>query len=76
MERHLLSCYQYIEMNPVRAQMVERPSEYLWSSARCHGLGDKNTLVADHELYLRLGADAGERVKNYRALFNASLCMG
>ena len=31
-ECHLLTCYRYIELNPVRAGMVERPEEYIWSS--------------------------------------------
>ena len=75
-ERHLLSCYQYIEMNPVRAGMVERPSDYVWSSARWHGLGEENSVVTDHELYLRLGSGISERISNYRALFKASLEVG
>jgi putative transposase len=28
----LLTCYRYIEINPVRAAMVEVPSAYAWSS--------------------------------------------
>jgi len=75
-EQHLLSCYQYIEMNPVRAGIVTRPSEYYWSSARWHGLGEENALLVDHEIYLRLGADVGQRTKHYRALFSTALCMG
>lgn len=31
-ERYLLTCYRYIEMNPVRAGMVSQPGEYPWSS--------------------------------------------
>ena len=28
---YLLQCYRYIELNPVRAGMVEDPSDYFWS---------------------------------------------
>ena len=31
-EKYLVEVYQYIELNPVRAKMVEDPSEYVWSS--------------------------------------------
>jgi putative transposase len=34
--RHLWSTARYIERNPVRAGMVERAEQYLWSSARAH----------------------------------------
>jgi len=30
-ESYLLTCYRYIELNPVRARMVEDPTEYRWS---------------------------------------------
>lgn len=28
----LLVCYHYIEMNPIRAEMVEHPADYPWST--------------------------------------------
>ena len=31
-EAYLLTCMRYIEMNPVRANMVQHPAEYAWSS--------------------------------------------
>ena len=31
-ERYLLEVYRYIELNPVRAEMVTEPGEYRWSS--------------------------------------------
>jgi REP-associated tyrosine transposase len=35
-ERHALTLYQYIELNPVRAAMVDAPQRYPWSSARAN----------------------------------------
>ncbi len=35
-ERHLLAAVRYVEMNPVRAGLVERPEDWEWSSARYH----------------------------------------
>lgn len=33
-ENYLMSCYRYIELNPVAAGMVKMPDEYRWSSYR------------------------------------------
>ena len=68
-ELYALSCYRYIELNPVRANMVEHPSEYPWSSYRFNALGDTNELVRPHELYSRLGKTLESRCEAYRSLF-------
>ncbi len=44
-ERYLLAAARYIEMNPVRAGLVDRPGEYPWSSAGAHILGRNDRLV-------------------------------
>jgi len=44
-ERYLLTCYRYIELNPVRAGMVEHAADYPWSSYRFNASGQENTLV-------------------------------
>ena len=35
-EIHTLACARYIERNPVRAKMVQKPHLWEWSSARAH----------------------------------------
>jgi putative transposase len=47
-ERHLMACARYVEMNPVRANLVTRPEDWPWSSAAAHitGLGDGLVKVA------------------------------
>jgi hypothetical protein len=35
-ERYLLSVMRYIELNPVRAAMVQAPQDYRWSSMHTH----------------------------------------
>lgn len=72
-EEYLLTCYRYIELNPVRADMVRDPGDYAWSSYRCNGLGHADPLITEHPLYTALGADAPERQPAYRALFRAHL---
>jgi putative transposase len=41
--RYLISCINYVELNPVRANLVENPIDYLWSSykTRLNGHEDK-----------------------------------
>ena len=38
-ETYLLKLYRYIELNPVRAGMVDDPADYSWSSYQGNGLG-------------------------------------
>ncbi|MCK4840260.1 MAG: transposase [Methylococcales bacterium] len=68
-EKYLIEVYRYIEMNPVRAKMVEDPSEYVWSSYQINALGKESDLCTPHPEYLRLGGTKNERLENYRALF-------
>ena len=49
-ERHLFTAVRYVEQNPVRAGMVERPEDYPWSSAASHcGLRDDPVVATDPE---------------------------
>ena len=38
-DTYLLSCQRYIELNPVRAAMVDDPAHYRWTSYRHNALG-------------------------------------
>ena len=68
-ENYLLQLYRYIELNPVRAGMVEQPSDYVWSSYPINALGKTSVLCTPHPLYLALGSEPIERQSNYRELF-------
>jgi putative transposase len=72
-EDYLLACMRYIELNPVRADMVKTPRAYRWSSYRANGLGEANKLVQSHPLYLALGKTRKQRQAAYRALFKAPI---
>lgn len=48
---YLLSCYRYIEFNPVRAGMVETPDIYPRISYRYHVWGKKNLDSGPYTLY-------------------------
>jgi putative transposase len=68
-ERYLLICQRYIELNPVRARMVETPEAYPWSSYRANALGADDPLVTPHLVYTGLGAHDVDRRAAYRHLF-------
>lgn len=72
-ETYLLSCQRYIELNPVRAAMVDDPAHYRWTSYRTNGLGQPSTILTPHSLYLALGKDVAARQMAYRALFRTQL---
>lgn len=72
-ETYLLACQRYIELNPVRAAMVDYPAHYRWTSYRANALGREDALLTPHPLYLALGADAARRQAAYRALSGAQL---
>jgi putative transposase len=68
--RYCLTCYRYIELNPVRAGMVRHPGDYPWSSYRCNASGVNNPLVTPHDCWLALGVNDFEREATYRELVN------
>ena len=68
---YALTCYRYIELNPVRAKMVNHPSEYPWSSYRCNALGDSCDVITPHELYQALDKSQEKRQDAYRGLFTS-----
>lgn len=54
-ERYLLTLYRYIELNPVRAAMVDAPERYTWSSARVNLGMVADGLLTSHPVYDALG---------------------
>ena len=72
-KRYLLACYRYIELNPIAASMVPKPSDYRWSSYRTNALGEAGGLISPHPIYLSLAGDRAERLQCYRRLFELEL---
>jgi len=54
-EEHLLRAMRYVELNPVRAGLVEHPGDYPWSSARAHLEGEDDILVRVHPMLEEIG---------------------
>ena len=72
-QEYLFICQRYIEMNPVRAGIVDHPGEYRWSSYQVNGQGDKSELITHHVLYQNLAHDDEKRQLAYRELFRHEL---
>jgi putative transposase len=66
---YLLACMRYIEMNPVRASMVEHPAAYRWSSYAANAMGVSNAILTAHGEYKALGGIPDDRQAAYRTLF-------
>ena len=65
-ERYALTVQRYIELNPVRAAMVDAPETYRWSSA-CASLGLlEDPMLSFHPVYMALGSDPATRAVIYR----------
>ena len=73
-EIYCLTCYRYIELNPVRAAIVKLPEDYHWSSFRTNAFARPDSLISPHEQWLLLGSNGPARCKAYRELFKESLC--
>lgn len=44
-DKYVLDCINYIEANPLRANIKLTPLDYPWSSLKARVLGDKTTLL-------------------------------
>jgi len=84
----VLACYRYIEMKPVRAEMVRHPRHYRWSSYRTNAEGHASKVLTPHELpnVGTLGGDAPgglsglvqdpEVLRDIRAATNGNYALG
>jgi putative transposase len=55
-ETYLLAAVRYVEMNPVRAGLVDCPEHYPWSSAMAHMEGEDDSLVSVEPMLQMVGA--------------------
>jgi putative transposase len=72
-ETYWLTCLRYIELNPVRAGLADRPELYPWSSYRAHAFGREDPLSAPHMLYQGLGTTDTDRQEAWRAMCAAPI---
>ena len=65
---YLMRCCRYVELNPIRARMVDMPDKYRWSSYQ-NKIGKTALECLDFDFnYVALGSDDISRQKHYQAL--------
>ena len=64
-EAYLLAATRYVELNPVRAKLVDNADEWLWSSAKPHLSGRDDRLVKVAPLLAMIG--------DWRAFLNSAM---
>lgn len=75
-ELYFLAVLRYIEMNPVRAGIVNSPELYPWSSYRVRALGEKNYILDLDSWYNNLDVDVRKRQLKYREFLQSSVSEG
>ncbi|MEO0442465.1 MAG: hypothetical protein AAFZ92_01815 [Pseudomonadota bacterium] len=64
-DAYLLSCFRYVELNPVKAGMVNEAKEYPWLSY-LERMGQlDNKMLGRDSCYLSLGAEESQRMIRY-----------
>src|SRR3989338_2608390 len=64
-DAYFIQCGKYIELNPVRAELVKNPKEYLYSSFNHYSIGAEDKLVTDDMYYSILGKTPIEKQVKY-----------
>ena len=54
-EAHVHEAVRYVELNPVRAKLVNRAQDWRWSSARAHLYGQPDDLLSASPILEQLG---------------------
>ncbi|MCP5139747.1 MAG: transposase [Chromatiales bacterium] len=67
-DAYLLACLRYVELNPVRAGMVDHPADYAWSSHR-ERMGLSPVVLLDGDPVAALPDESIERRRRAYALY-------
>lgn len=70
-DAYLIACHRYIELNPVRAGMVDNPADHPWSSYRHNAHGTADRLITPHPAFAAIGNDDESRRSAYRSIVGA-----
>lgn len=65
---YFIQCGKYIELNPNRKKLVDKPGEYRFSSYNFYASGRSDPLITPDIFYQSLGKNQATRQKNYQGL--------
>lgn len=74
-DNYFIQCGKYIELNPVRANIVTTPAEYSYSSYKYYAEGKSDLLITKDMFYQELGKTAGARQLKYKEIIIDDLVM-
>ena len=69
-DSYLLACHRYVELNPIKAGMVEHAKDYEWSSYRQHTGMESEVWIDKDPTYLSLSDNEAERNLRYMDYIN------
>ncbi len=72
-DEYLLACIRYVELNPVRAQVVADAQDYRWSSYQARMKGHERVMPDFDPCYLALGESTKERQIRYREYLQSAI---
>lgn len=75
-DQYLLACCRYIELNPVRARIVDHPCEYRWSSYAARMGGEGNDWLDIDPMYQALADEDASRRHKYQTFLNEAISPG
>lgn len=73
---YLFACMCYVEVNPVRAKIVNVPSEYKWSSYHDNAYNNGSGMVDHHSMYSELEDDNESCCEAYLRIFCSRVEVG
>lgn len=75
-DEYFIQCGKYIELNPVRAGLVEKPEDYSYSSYQYYANGANYPLLTEDLLYESFGQNRDERQKTYQEMVIDDIIIG
>lgn len=75
-DEYFIQCGKYIELNSVRAGIVERPDDYVFSSYNYYTKGVNNPILTEDILYYSFGQNQKERRTTYQEMIVDDIILG
>lgn len=75
-DAYFIQCGKYIELNPIRAKIVNDPQKYSFSSYKYYTEGKKNSLITKDLFYDEFGFDDLTRQQNYKKMIIDEIVVG
>jgi len=64
-DSYLLQCGKYIELNPVRVNMVNFPEEYMFSSYNYYANGNHDSILTPNPIFMEFSTTEASRRQQY-----------